>query len=45
MLTTFFGFWDYWELRHKVTFDGVNKLIEVNPGVTSLDVQRDLYSA
>jgi hypothetical protein len=40
----FYNFWEYWELRHKVTFDGINKLILVNPGETSLDVQVDLYS-
>jgi hypothetical protein len=40
----YYGFWDYWELRHKVTFDGINKLIIINPGVTELDVQTDIYS-
>ena len=28
----------------KVTFDGERQLIIVNPGVTSLDVRRDIYS-
>lgn len=28
----------------KVTFDGPNKLIIVNPGITALDVKQDLYS-
>tara|TARA_R110000772_G_scaffold205877_1_gene316510 strand:- start:153 stop:899 length:747 start_codon:yes stop_codon:yes gene_type:complete len=42
--TTFYGFWDYWELRHDVTFDGVNKLIYINPGVTALDIDSDIYS-
>lgn len=41
----FYGWWQYWELRHKVTFDGVNKLIIINEGETSLDVQADVYSA
>ena len=45
MLTTYFGFWDYWNLYHKVTFDGINRLIIINDGVTRLDVQRDIYSA
>jgi len=45
MLGTYFGFWEYWELRHKVTFDGVNRLIIINEGVEQLDVQRDIYSA
>ena len=43
-LTHFYGFYNLWQLYHKVTFDGVNKLIIVNPGVTSLDVKTDLYS-
>ena len=41
----YYGFWDYWQLYHKVTFDGVNRLILINDGVTSLDVQIDIYSA
>ena len=44
-LTFFYNHWDYWALYHKVTFDGVNKLILINPGETSLDVQADIYSA
>ena len=43
-ISMFYGWWEYWELRHKVTFDGVNKLILVNEGETSLDVQTDIYS-
>lgn len=46
MLSTFaFYHWDYWQLYHKVTFDGINKLIIINDGVTSIDVQRDIYSS
>jgi hypothetical protein len=45
MLSLYYGFWDYWRLYHKVTFDGVNRLILVNDGVTELDVQTDIYSA
>lgn len=41
----YYGNWDYWNLRHKVTFDGVNKLILINNGETSIDVQRDIYSS
>lgn len=44
MLSTFYGFWEDWENRHKVTFDGENKLILVNAGVTELDVRTDIYS-
>jgi hypothetical protein len=42
--STYYNFWDYWELRHKVTFDGPNKLILVNEGETSLDIQTEVYS-
>lgn len=45
MLATWFGFYGDWELRDKVTFDGPNRLIIVNPGVTELSVKEDIYSA
>lgn len=45
MLPLYYGFWDYWQLYHKVTFDGIRKLIIINEGVTEIDVQRDIYSA
>lgn len=35
---------EYWNLYHKVTFDGVNRLILINPGEQLLDIQRDIYS-
>ena len=35
---------DHWNFYHKVTFDGPNKIIWVNPGVTELDVKTDIYS-
>ena len=38
------GFGEYWALYHKVTFDGPNKLIYVNEGVTELNVRDDIYS-
>jgi len=44
-ISMFYGWWEYWNLRHKVTFDGVKKLIIINEGVTSLDIQQDVYSA
>lgn len=44
MLALFYGHWDYWELRADVTFDMVNRLIIVNPNVTSLDIKQDVYS-
>lgn len=45
MIRYYYGHWDYWELRHKVTFDGIRKLILINDGVTDIDVQRDIYSS
>lgn len=45
MLQSFhFGFWDEWFNPQKVTFDGLNRLILVNEGVTELDVEIDIYS-
>jgi hypothetical protein len=35
---------DIWELEHKVTFDGVNKLILINNGITEINVTTDIYS-
>ena len=40
-----YAFWDYWDLYQKVTFDGINKTITVNDGVTSLNIRTELYSA
>lgn len=34
----------YWNLRHKVTFDGVRRLILINTGETAIDFERDIYS-
>jgi len=36
---------DLWNLYHKVTFDGENKLIIINSEVTDLDIETDVYSA
>lgn len=44
-LQDFYGFYNLWELNHKVVFDGVERLIYVNEGETLLDVKSDLYSA
>lgn len=41
----FHYYWQYWGMYHKVTFDGPNKLILVNEGVTELNWARDVYSA
>jgi hypothetical protein len=44
--TTYYNLeWDYWQLYHKVTFDGPNRLILVNEGETNLNVTEDIYSA
>ena len=44
MQSLHYGFWDEWLNPQKVTFDGPNKLMLVNEGVTELDVEVDLYS-
>ncbi len=43
--SSFLNSWEYWQLYHKVTFDGVNRLVRVNTGVTELDVRVEIYSA
>lgn len=40
-----YGFWEVWSAPQKVTFDGPNKVIIVNDGVTLIDVKEDIYSA
>jgi len=45
MLIYDYGHWDYWDLNHKVTFDGENKLIYISDGITEIDVKTDLYSS
>ena len=39
-----YGSYDLWQNYHKVTFDGPNKIIRVNDGVTELDIKSDIYS-
>lgn len=39
-----YGFWSEWTNPQKVTFDGINRLVLVNDGVTEIDVEVDLYS-
>lgn len=43
-MTAWAYYTDHWQMYHSVTFDGPNKLIFVNYGVTELDVKIDLYS-
>lgn len=53
MLVLNYGDWTFWEAYNppqyfgglKVTFDGVNRLITVNEGVTALDIKEDVYEA
>lgn len=42
--STYYNYLDYWNLRHKVTFDGDNRLILINYGETNIDVGADIYS-
>lgn len=35
---------DLWSLYHKVTFDGLNRLIIVNDGELNINVKQDIYS-
>jgi len=47
MIHVNYGNWWQWEEypNQKVAFDGLNRIIYVNEGVTELDVRIDLYSA
>jgi len=45
LLGLYNGDFEYWGLYHKVTFDGVNKIIQVNFGETALDLEADIYSS
>ena len=45
MLSVNYGFWDAWLDPIRVTFDGTNKLILINYGENTIDVQRDIFSA
>tara|TARA_R110000823_G_scaffold40754_17_gene107710 strand:+ start:234 stop:839 length:606 start_codon:yes stop_codon:yes gene_type:complete len=53
MLALNFGSWQFWETydpssgffgAQKVTFDGINKLILINSGITEIDFRIDVYS-
>lgn len=45
MQNLWYGWWNYWALYHKVTFDGTNKLILINYGETIIDIKEEIYSA
>jgi len=49
-----YGYWEFWEAynpiaetfgQQKVTFDGENRLIYINPGESTVSVKDDIYSA
>lgn len=42
---TYHAWAEDWELRHKVDFDGANRLIRINRGETEIDVQEDIYES
>lgn len=44
LLTLHPNWWEDWELYHKVTFDGENKLIIINPDVDTINIKQDVYS-
>jgi hypothetical protein len=44
MINMFYNYWDNWKDFHKVTFDGINKIIYVSNGTTELDVKTEIYS-
>lgn len=43
-IVTYYNYWDLWSLYHKVTFDGANRIILVNEGVTELNIKEEVYS-
>jgi hypothetical protein len=43
-VASYFNYWDLWTLYHKVTFDGENRIIRVNEGVTEINIKTDIYS-
>lgn len=36
---------DLWSLYHKVTFDGINRLIYINDGEATINIEQDVYSS
>ncbi len=45
MSLIWFAHSDYWDLYHDVTFDGPNRIIYINEGVTEITVKSSIYSA
>ena len=45
MITLLNNWQEDWLLYHKVTFDGINKLIIINPDEPVVSVKNDIYSA
>lgn len=45
MLALNYGHWYFWEdYPQNVTFDGINKLVLINYGITQIDAKVDIYS-
>lgn len=44
MFPYYYNFWNYWDLDHKVTFDGTKKIITIAPYITEIDVKLDIYA-
>lgn len=52
LATVIHSYWPYWDNNpyldyftdHKCIFDGINKYIIVNPGITELSIRDDIYS-
>jgi hypothetical protein len=40
-----YPFWDEWKLYHKVTFDGIRKLVIINFNESLIDIREDVYSS
>ncbi len=45
MLGYYGGYWEAWDSGHKIKFDPINKIININPSVVYIDVKEDIYSA
>lgn len=45
MLTPIIMYQEDWLLYHKVTFDGINKLIIINPNEQQISVKEDIFSS
>lgn len=44
LLSLWTGFSEDWELQHRVTFDGINRLIIISDAATDISVKTNIYS-